>query len=41
MPSALTAAALLPSRLCRQRGEGDTLLRDVNRDRLMGLLTER
>lgn len=24
-----------------QRGEGDTLLRDVNRDRLMGLLTER
>lgn len=26
---------------CRSRGPGDTLLRDTNRDRLMGLLTER
>ena len=35
-------ASYLPcSRPGRQRGEGDTLLRDVNRDRLMGLLTER
>lgn len=40
-PSWLPPYPPLPAYTCRQRGPNDTLLRDVNRDRLMGLLTER